>query len=138
MIMTDKIQTLCKIRELNKAVTAFETRFEEAFHVGLNEGMLLCTLSNLGQLSSGEIADHLGLRTSNTSKVIRSVELKGLVKRVVGKEDKRQMYFSLTPEGAEALKRIKCDVVEVPDILQQMLVHVPDTAVPFLNAEGQP
>ncbi len=129
--MTDKVQTLCKIRELNKAVTAFETRFEEAFHVGLNEGMLLCTLANLGQLSSGEIAEQLGLRTSNTSKVIRSVELKGLIKRVVGKADRRQMYFSLTPEGAEALKRIKCDDIELPPILQQMLAHVPETPTTF-------
>ena len=119
--MTDKIQTLCKIRELNKAVTAFETRFEEAFHVGLNEGMLLCTLSNLGQLSSGEIADHLGLRTSNTSKVIRSVELKGLVKRVVGKEDKRQMYFSLTAEGKKILKEMECCNIEIPELLRSVL-----------------
>ncbi len=90
------METLCKIRDLYRAIAEFETRFEKAHHLCLNEGMLLCCLSRKKRLSSGEIAEQLGLSNSNTSKVIRSVEDKGYIERNLGDCDKRQMYFSLT------------------------------------------
>lgn len=43
----------------------------------------------------------------NTSKVIRSVEDKKLITRLVGKTDKRQMHFALTPEGKSRITVIK-------------------------------
>ena len=73
------METLCKIRDLYRAIAEFETRFEKAHHLCLNEGMLLCCLSRKKRLSSGEIAEQLGLSNSNTSKVIRSVEDKGYI-----------------------------------------------------------
>ena len=115
------METLCKIRELNRAVADFETKFEEEYHLGLNEGMLLCSLDYVDKLSSSEIADQLGLRTSNTSKVIKSVEEKGMISRVIGDTDKRQMYFSLTPQGKEVLREIQCDKIELPDLLKGIL-----------------
>ena len=63
------METLCKIRDLYRAIAEFETRFEKAHHLCLNEGMLLCCLSRKKRLSSGEIAEQLGLSNSNTSKV---------------------------------------------------------------------
>ena len=75
------METLCKIRDLYRAIAEFETRFEKAHHLCLNEGMLLCCLSRKKRLSSGEIAEQLGLSNSNTSKVIRSVEDKGYIER---------------------------------------------------------
>lgn len=64
------METLCKIRDLYRAIAEFETRFEKAHQLCLNEGMLLCCLSRKKRLSSGEIAEQLGLSNSNTSKVI--------------------------------------------------------------------
>lgn len=40
----------------------------------------------------------------NASKIIRSVEEKKLITRLVGKADKRQMHFALTPEGRTVLR----------------------------------
>ena len=51
------METLCKIRDLYRAIAEFETRFEKAHHLCLNEGMLLCCLSRKKRLSSGEIAE---------------------------------------------------------------------------------
>jgi DNA-binding MarR family transcriptional regulator len=82
--------------------------------------MLLCSLQK-GKLSSGEIAAALGLTHSNASKVIKSVEDKGLVDRVLGDKDKRQMYFSLSEEGKKRLSSIKCDRVEIPELLKNVL-----------------
>ena len=115
------MEKLCKIRDLQRAVAQFEMHFEKLYGIGLNEGMLLCSLSESERLSSGEIGELLGLTPSNTSKVIKSVENKGLVERVMGMEDKRQMYFSLSRDGKVLLKKIKCGEIELPDLLNKLL-----------------
>ena len=115
------METLCKIRDLYRAIAEFETRFEKVHHLCLNEGMLLCCLSKKKRLSSGEIAELLGLTNSNTSKVIRSVEDKGYVERNLGDSDKRQMYFSLTSEGNKILKEMECCNIEIPELLRSVL-----------------
>ena len=99
------METLCKIRDLYRAIAEFETRFEKAHH----------------RLSSGEIAEQLGLSNSNTSKVIRSVEDKGYIERNLGDCDKRQMYFSLTEEGKKILKEMECCNIEIPELLRSVL-----------------
>ena len=69
----------------------------------------------------GEIAEALGLTHSNTSKLIRSVEEKKLIARIIGKVDKRQMYFSLSAEGKEQIHTIKTSNHEMPALLQQVV-----------------
>lgn len=115
------METLCKIRDIYRAVIAFESTLEKTHDLCLNGGMLLCSLQTAERLSSGEIAEALGLTTSNASKVIKSVENKGLIERVMGDVDKRQMYFSLTDKGKEVLGQIKCTDLEVPELLQEIL-----------------
>ena len=89
--------------------------------MSLNEGMLLCTLLNTPKLTSSEIAEALGLSASNASKIIRSVEEKKLITRLVGKADKRQMHFALTPEGKNRITVIKNSTPEIPALLQERL-----------------
>ena len=84
---------LCKIRDLQRAVHQFESAFEKRYGICLNEGMTLCSLSKTGRLCPGELGELLGLTPSNTSKVLRSVEQKGLVTRELCNEDRRQMYY---------------------------------------------
>jgi DNA-binding MarR family transcriptional regulator len=86
--------------------------------MGLNEGMLLCTLSKSEQSSSGEIAACLGLTCSNTSKIIASAEKKGFIQRALGDNDKRQMYFRLTEKGREQLLYISKFELELPELLK--------------------
>lgn len=115
------MEKLCKIRDVQRAVYQFELKFEKQYGIGLNEGMLLCSLMKHERLSSGEIGDLLGLSSSNTSKVIKSVEKKELIERIMGVEDKRQMYFVLTPKGAQLMHSIKCADFEVPECIETIL-----------------
>lgn len=115
------METLCQIRDIYRTIGAFEAQFEKEYGICLNEGMLLCSLSKTDRLSSGEIAEALGLTTSNASKVIKSVENKELVERVLGMKDKRQMYFSLTEKGKLLLSEIKCDKLDMSDVLKCIL-----------------
>lgn len=107
---------LCKIREMYREIQLFEQDFEKEYNMSLNEGMLLCIISKAGTASSGYLANELGLTCSNTSKVIKSVEKKGLIARELGQQDKRQMYFSLSPQGQLLLKQIKCSNLEIPEM----------------------
>ena len=113
------METLCKIRDIYRAIAEFEAQFEQAYGLSLNEGMLLCTLLSRGKLSSSEVAETLGLSASNASKVIRSVEGKELIVRQVGREDKRQMYFVPTPAGKELIGCIKAAHFDLPPLLAE-------------------
>ena len=115
------METLCKIRDVYRAIAEFEVQFTQMYDLSLNEGMLLCTLLNTPKLTSSEIAEALGLSASNTSKVIRSVEGKKLITRLIGKEDKRQMRFSLTTEGKNRISDIKNATFELSGLLQQVV-----------------
>jgi DNA-binding MarR family transcriptional regulator len=112
---------LCRIRDLQRAVNRFEAGFEKLYGVCLNEGMALCSLARAGRLSSGELGEFLGLSMSNTSKVINSIERKGLVERTMGTADKRRMFFVLTPRGRELLKAIDCEKAGIPELLERFV-----------------
>ena len=115
------MEKLCRIRDIQRAVNHFELEFEARYGICLNEGMVLCSLSGAESLTSGELSSLLWLTCSNTSKVISSVERKGFVKRLLGTKDKRQMYFSLTPEGRELIGSIHCTELEVPEIIRPLV-----------------
>lgn len=115
------MDSLCKIRDLQRAVLRFEASFEKRYGICLNEGMALCSLSKTERMCPGELGELLGLTPSNTSKVLRSVELKGLVTRQLCCKDRRQMYYSLTQKGHELLASVSCREVETPEILRDWL-----------------
>ena len=108
------------IRDVCRSITGYENKFQQNFSMCLNEGMILCCLKE-SRLSSGEIAEQINLTCSNTSKLIRAVEEKGYIKRVLGDKDKRQMYFVLTKEGKKMLNDIEERDIEVSYPLSLMI-----------------
>jgi len=115
--LSKMMEKLCKIRDIQRAVAAFEHLFEKKYGICLNEGMALCSLHKASPLSSGEIGKLLGLSLSNTSKVIASLEKKGFIKRVLGAKDKRRMYFSLTAAGKKLISAVRSEELELPELL---------------------
>ena len=112
---------LCRIRDLQRAVNQFEAAFEKRYGICLNEGMALCSLSNAERMCPGRLGELLGLTPSNTSKVLRSAESKGLVLRELCCKDRRQMHYSLTTKGRELLASVSCREIEIPEILRKWL-----------------
>ena len=90
---------ICKLRDLYRAISALERRFERLYDLNINEAMLLCILRES--------------TPSNASKVIASVERLGFVSRTRCKQDKRQMYFSLTAAGSERLAAMQCEEIDL-------------------------
>lgn len=115
------MEKLCRIRDIQRAVNQFECAFEKKYGICLNEGMLLCSLLKAEPLSSGELGELLGLTSSNVSKVIGSVEKKGLILRDMSDGDRRKMLFSLTEKGRDIMSKIKFDEVNMPEILIKMV-----------------
>lgn len=115
------MDTLCKIRDLQRAVAHFEGMFEERYGICLNEGMVLCTLSKAGKMCPGELGEAMGLAPSNMSKVLRAAETKGLVARELCCRDRRQTYYTLTEKGRELFRSLDCRAVEIPEQLRGWL-----------------
>lgn len=115
------MKTLKKIRDLYRSIIEYEHSLEEAYNIGLNEAMLLSYLAKHEGSTSGEIARSLDLTNSNTSKIIRSAENKELLKRIVGKKDRRQMFFSLTTEGKKKITAISQEEIELPTLLRNVI-----------------
>ncbi len=98
---------ICAIKDIYKVLYLFEKGFAEANELTINEAMLLCCLKESEAKSAGTICDFIGLSNSRVSKVITSMEDKGYILREISREDKRQMFFSLTPKGKEKVERMK-------------------------------
>ena len=76
------MNTICKMRDIYKALSVFETAFEEMYAISLNEAMVLCALREAGkEITSTAISERTEMAPSQTSKVIREVEHKGLILR---------------------------------------------------------
>ena len=114
-------QIICLLRDINRAIAELEHQFSQRFELNINEAMLLCTLKEKGELSSGAVAEALGLTASNASKVIVSAEKKNLISRNLCKEDKRQMFFSLTAFGREKIETLRNEQIDLPEILKAIV-----------------
>lgn len=100
------MEAICVIKDIYKTLYQFEKQFSEAHDITINEAMLLCCLKDSEAKSAGTLCEFIGLSNSRVSKVITAVEDKGFIRRSINKEDKRQMFFSLTPKGKEKIQQM--------------------------------
>lgn len=114
------MECFCKFRDLYKALDDFEERFFKEFDLKIKEALVLSSLS--GECASArDIAEFSKMKLPQTSKIIKSVELKGLIERHIQENDKRYMDFVLTSKGEALVKKIKCNNVEIPEILKLVM-----------------
>lgn len=109
----EKVKSICVMRELLLAINDMEKQLQLLCGLSFNEAMLLCCISR-DKLTSSQIAMMCGLSPSNASKVIRSIEKKGLVTRTLGTTDKRQMCFNLTDTGVATLEKVRNAEITLP------------------------
>ncbi|WP_099463185.1 MULTISPECIES: winged helix DNA-binding protein [Parabacteroides] len=100
------MEPICIIKDIYKTLYAFEKTFTENNDITINEAMLLCCLKEGESKSAGTICEFIGLSNSRVSKVITAVENKGFIRRNINKNDKRQMFFSLTSKGKEKIQQM--------------------------------
>jgi len=115
------METLCKIRDIQTAIQRFGIEFEKESNLSLNEGMLLSALMKDNILSSVDLAKKIGLTCSNGARVLKSLEEQSLIIRIISKDDKRIVYFSLTKDGVTKINSVKTALINIPNELKPLL-----------------
>lgn len=101
-----------------------------------------------------ELADHLGIRPPNVTRVVQDLELQGLVRPVPEAHDRRARTVTPTAEGLDALRRLDdasrawlAERLEGVDtatvdaavaVLARLRAHDDDPAGPEGSSEGGP
>ena len=100
------MESICKLKDVYKALYNFEKEFAENNGITINEGMILCCMKDGKPRAANELCDFVGLSNSRVSRVINTVESKGYITREMGTTDKRQMIFTLTDSGKQKIKEM--------------------------------
>ena len=102
-------------------------RFMRTIHFGLQErapefdteavgpggGIVLMTLADAGRISLNELTKRVARDKSQMTRMIRSLESKGLVGREGSPDDGRVSLVFLTPRGSEIVSELMQAVTEV-------------------------
>lgn len=112
----EHITNLCAMRELYMALNDVEEQLEEATGLTLHQALILCCISG-DKIASTAIARALHLRAPIVSKHLSLLEQAGLITRHLGQEDKRQMFFTLSPQGEQKLTQLRHLHLDLPDSL---------------------
>jgi len=67
---------------------------------------ILQAIHHNGPMLQKELARHIQKTTGNITTVIDNLEKKGLVKREIGKKDRRCFRISLTPDGSRLIMKL--------------------------------
>lgn len=109
------------MRDVFRAVANFETAFENTYQLSLNEAMILCSLQESQQeVTASNLSKQTELSPSHTSKMLRILEEKQLIERILGNVDRRLMYFRLTKDGEKRVNELELDKVKIPELLKPL------------------
>lgn len=100
------MESICKLKDIYKALYNFEKEFADKNGITINEGMILCCLKDGTSKSANELCEFVGLSNSRVSRVINTVETKGYIVRSMGAVDKRQMIFTLSESGKSKVEEM--------------------------------
>ena len=106
------MDTICRLKDIYKALYNFEKDFVDANGITINEGMILCCMKDGKPKSANEICGFVGLSNSRVSRIINTVEAKGYISREMGAADKRQMIFTLTDIGNEKIRDLESEKLD--------------------------
>ena len=85
----------------------------KAHHLTVHQFGILLNISKKGPLTQKEIAQQTNGDEPTTARLMKRLEDKGCIKRVVDEVDKRKRMVSLTPEGIALLEKILPQAQEV-------------------------
>ncbi|MEO7126808.1 MAG: MarR family transcriptional regulator [Nakamurella sp.] len=75
--------------------------------LSLTELSALATICREGPLSAGDVATREGVKPPSATRVLASLEARGLITRTTDPDDGRQVMLAATPEG---LARLEADL----------------------------
>ncbi|NDV97328.1 MarR family transcriptional regulator [Dysgonomonas sp. 521] len=114
------MEKICKLKDIYKSLYNFEKEFAERNKITINEGMVLCCMKDGRPRAANELCDFVGLSNSRVSRIINTVESKGLIVREMGTADKRQMIFSLTEDGKKKIGEMMKQDIDLSGLVKSL------------------
>lgn len=94
----------------------------DTYSVGPGGGMLLMLLDEVGPVTMQDLAKQMVRDKSQMTRMIASMDRKGLTTRSPGTQDSRQIIVALTPEGARFVQTLR---MVVSDTIDGILAPLP-------------
>lgn len=107
---------LCALKGVLRAVSRLEETIRESYGITLTEALCLCSIGG-GCASAGNLGEEISLSPSRLSRILGSLETKGLLERRRRTDDKRSWDIELTAAGTELLERMRAGEIELPEEL---------------------
>jgi len=104
-----KEQALIKMKEALHHIYAFEAHLAHEHKMLLNEAIVLAMLGDGKTRRSTDLARELGTTFSMMSRTLKALEEPKYIIRAFGKEDKREMYFTISKLGQKKLETLNAD-----------------------------
>lgn len=92
--------------EMTYELMLYREKIMKLENITLSGFFVLSTLSSTGPMKSSELAIRLNVTKPSISRIIDNLELKNLIKREYGKDDRRVVYIRLSPKGREVQERL--------------------------------
>ena len=108
---------LCAIRKLQTSLRAFEKHLKEETGLSFNDALLLCAV-NKGIHEPGLLAKELELSPSRLTRILDSLESRGLATRELSSVDRRSMLVTLTQQGKQMVEKYSCSGLTLPSDLE--------------------
>ncbi|UTW04489.1 MarR family transcriptional regulator [Amphritea atlantica] len=102
--MENSQKALVLLRQIIRSTDMQEKDISRSTGVTPPQLMLMQTLRESTQLTTGELAKEMVLTQATVTSILDRLEKKELIARERGKEDKRKVWVSLTEKGTELMK----------------------------------
>ena len=99
------------MRQIHMSLQAKASGFDTE-NVGPGGGMVLLTLADMGPSEMHELTRRVARDKSQMTRLMKSLETKGLLERTTSKADARVSIVSLTPLGNEVVDTLRRSVAE--------------------------
>ncbi|HYC62896.1 MAG TPA: MarR family winged helix-turn-helix transcriptional regulator [Thermoanaerobaculia bacterium] len=103
--MDDAKAILNRVRQLVRALRAFDKQAQTRFGLGAAQMFILHVLQHHDELSMNELADRTATDQSSASLAVGKLVAERYVRRDVREEDRRQVRLCLTARGRALVKR---------------------------------
>lgn len=122
------------IRRIDKIMASYVgSKFDEAHGVSFLQWVALKVVRDGAVGNAGELARELGITTGATTRMIDALELRGLMTRDRGTDDRRVVRLAITPEGRDIVEKLHELVVPAwNEVLTDFTQEEVDTLVELL------
>ncbi|WP_027858677.1 MarR family winged helix-turn-helix transcriptional regulator [Marinobacterium jannaschii] len=141
--MENSQKALVLLRKIIRSADVQNKEISRRTGLTLSQFLLMQTLREEGQMTTGELAKSLALTQATVTSILDRLEKKALIARERGEVDKRKVWISLTDAGLELMKGAPTtqqevfvrDFEDMQPWEQSMMVAGLERAVYLLNAE---